>query len=85
MRLSVLFSSLALLFIAVLPARAAGVGHPDLPDLVEKILPGVVNVSSTTVVNFRAFGMDDFFKFWGIPQERKQTQTSLGSGWRNAY
>lgn len=49
-----------------------------LPDLVEKILPGVVNISSTTVINYRVHGMEDFLRFWGIPQEQKQT--SLGSG-----
>lgn len=48
----------------------------QLPDLVEKISAGVVNISSTTVVQVRR--MDDFYLFWGIPQERKQT--SLGSG-----
>jgi serine protease Do len=50
----------------------------ELPDLVEKILPGVVNVSSTTVINYEVYGMDDFLRFWGVPQARKQT--SLGSG-----
>jgi serine protease Do len=50
----------------------------DLPDLVEKIMPGVVNISSTTVINTQAAGMGDFMRLWGIPQERKQT--SLGSG-----
>jgi serine protease Do len=50
----------------------------SLPDLVEKVLPGVVNVSSVTVTNYRVYGMDDFLRFWGIPQEQKQT--SLGTG-----
>ena len=50
----------------------------SLPDLVEKVLPGVVNLSSITVVNVPVSGMDDFMRFWGIPQERKQT--ALGSG-----
>ena len=50
----------------------------ELPDLVEKIMPSVVNISSTTVVNYTLYGMDDFLRFWGVPQERKQT--SLGSG-----
>ena len=49
-----------------------------LPDMVEKISPGVVNVSSTTVFNYQVYGMDEFLRHWGIPQERKQT--SLGSG-----
>jgi len=49
-----------------------------LPDMVERISPGVVNVSSTTVFNYQVYGMDEFLRLWGIPQERKQT--SLGSG-----
>ncbi len=50
----------------------------QLPEMVEKITHGVVNISSTSVLNYRVYGMDDFLRLWGIPQERKQT--SLGSG-----
>jgi serine protease Do len=50
----------------------------QLPDMVERVSPGVVNISSTTISHYRVYGMDDFFRGWGIPQERKQT--SLGSG-----
>jgi serine protease Do len=50
----------------------------NLPDLVEKTLPGVVNISSTTVTNTTVYGMDEFLRLWGVPQERKST--SLGSG-----
>jgi serine protease Do len=46
--------------------------------LVDKILPGVVNISSTTIINYQVYGMDDFMRLWGVPQSRKQT--SLGSG-----
>ncbi len=60
------------------PAFGSIVAPPNLPDLVEKILPGVVNISSTTVINYQVFGMNDFLRLWGVPQERKQT--SLGSG-----
>ena len=66
----------------LLAASAALAGSPivssQLPDLVEKVLPGVVNISSTTVINYRVFGMEDFMRFWGLPQEHKQT--SLGTG-----
>jgi serine protease Do len=51
---------------------------PDLPDRVEKTLPGVVNISSTTVLKEQVFGMDDFLGFWGVPRERRLT--SLGTG-----
>ena len=71
---------LSLLLLATVGQLAFAVppSTPDLPDLVEKILPCVVNVSSTTVEHFRVFGMDDFMNLWGVPQERKRT--SLGSG-----
>lgn len=50
----------------------------ELPDIVERILPTVVNISSTTVSRETVYGMDDFMRFWGIPMERPQS--SLGSG-----
>ncbi len=50
----------------------------QLPDLVEKLLPGVVNISSTTIVANPLGGWEDFLQGWGIPRERKQS--SLGSG-----
>jgi len=52
----------------------------DLPDLVEKVLPSVVNVSSTAIRSYQVYGMDEFLNLWGVPQERKEKQTSLGSG-----
>lgn len=70
--------SVIAVFFATLTASAAPPAPADLPNLVEKILPGVVNISSTTVIQTQVLGMDDFFRFWGIPQERKHT--SLGSG-----
>jgi serine protease Do len=55
-------------------ALAAPVPPSDLPDIVEKILPSVVNISSTTVVH-----QDPVWAhFWGMPPEQKST--SLGSG-----
>lgn len=59
-------------------ARASAIATTDLPDLVEKILPGVVNVSSVKIQRTTVYGLDDFFQLWGIPKE--QPQTSLGSG-----
>ena len=66
---------------ALMPAigsAAIAIASPDFPDLVEKVLPGVVNVSSISVSNTVVYGMDDFMNFFGIPREQKQT--SLGSG-----
>lgn len=61
-------------------AAASPLASTTLPDLVEKVLPGVVNISSTTVIHYQVFGMEQFLQYWGMPQERRQTQTSLGSG-----
>jgi serine protease Do len=77
MRIALLVSTL---FITALNVFASPLPNSDLPDLVEKVLPGVVNVSSTTVTSYRVFGMDDFLNNWGVPQERKERSTSLGSG-----
>ncbi len=60
---------------------------PSLPDMLEKALPGVVNISSTTIVERTVYAMDLFFRRWGIPQQRKQS--TLGSGFvidsKNGY
>ncbi len=72
--LAILFSTL---FCSPLFA-AISIPSPEFPDLVEKVLPGVVNVSSITVTNTVVYGMDDFMNFFGIPREQKST--SLGSG-----
>lgn len=52
--------------------------HAFLPDLAERILPTVVNISSTTVIKYSVIGMDAFLKFYKIPQQYENT--SLGSG-----
>lgn len=60
---------------------AAPLAPTNLPDLVEKILPGVVNISSSQIQRSRRGlpqGLEDYFQFWGMPQDHKQT--SLGSG-----
>lgn len=55
--------------------------NTSLPDLVEKVLPSVVNISSTRVVKQWVLqGVPEFFGMFGIPQEQMQKQSSLGSG-----
>lgn len=75
-------NSLSLLFVGLFLisplAGAAPMAGPELPDLVEKVMPGVVNISTITTMNYQVPGWEDFMQFWGIPEERKQT--SLGSG-----
>lgn len=66
------------LFLTSAVTMASPIPNNALPDLVEKILPSVVNISSTTVTDVRVFGMEEFFQFWGVPQE--YPQTSLGTG-----
>ena len=76
--LALLLITLATALASGSPARAAPPLVLDLADRVEKTLPGVVNVASTTVTRTRGFAMDNYLNLWGIPQERKQS--SLGSG-----
>lgn len=59
-------------------ARASAVLSTELPNLVEKILPGVANISSTKITKVMAYGMDEYFRLWGLPKE--QPQSSMGSG-----
>jgi serine protease Do len=63
--------------------------YKELPDLVEKVLPSVVNISSTRVIRgFVLRGMPEFFGMFGIPQEMLQRQSTLGTGFiidKNGY
>jgi len=75
------YSCLALVFAISANVLASPLlSNENLPDLVEKTLPGVVNISSTSVITYSDNGMEAFSLFWGLPRERKQSQTSLGSG-----
>ncbi|MBI2711406.1 MAG: trypsin-like peptidase domain-containing protein [Bdellovibrio sp.] len=63
------------------PAAAVATSYAyydALPDMIERVSPGVVNISSVTVINYQVYGMDQFMRLWGMPAERKQS--SLGSG-----
>ena len=59
-------------------AEASAILSTDLPDLVEKVLPGVANISSVKIEKTMAYGMDEYFRLWGVPKEHPQT--SMGSG-----
>ena len=72
-------AAIALVFVGwVNGALASPPPSTEIPDLIEKIQPTVVNVSSTTVLSYDVGGWQDFLQFWGMPRERKHT--SLGSG-----
>ena len=65
--------------------HAAQAGAPPagnvLPDLVEKVSDGVVNISSTRFVKrYLMRGMPEFFGMFGIPETHVEKQSSLGSG-----
>ena len=76
--ITAVFGSILMLQKPVVSAENVVCLSDQLPDMVEKVSPGVVNISSTTIINYGVFGMEDFMRGWGVPQERKQT--SLGSG-----
>lgn len=59
-------------------SRASPIITADLPDLVEKVLPGVANISSTKINRVMTYRMDDFLRLWGVPKD--QPQSSMGSG-----
>ena len=73
-------------------ASAQGRYSQDLPDVVEKVVPAIVNISSKKVVKiggdisspffsdpfFRHFFGDDFFRRFNVPKE--DIQKTLGSG-----
>ncbi|MCO5143937.1 MAG: trypsin-like peptidase domain-containing protein [Oligoflexia bacterium] len=56
----------------------------SLPDLIEKVDTGVVNIQAVTLVRQRMgadpFFEDFFFRFYGVPRESIRKQPSLGSG-----
>lgn len=69
------------LFAAV--AATAGTPPPGnvLPDLIDRVSAGVVNISSSRVIKrYVLRGMPEFFGMFGIPEEQMQKQSSLGSG-----
>ncbi len=61
-------------------ANASPFVPQDLPDLVEKIIPAVVFISTKIDQRaaLRAQGLGDFFQFFGIPED--QQSGSLGTG-----
>ena len=76
--LTLVFSPLAQ---AALPSVVGGQRLPTLAPILEKALPGVVNISAQTVVRDRNPLFDDpfFRRFFDLPERRREAQ-SLGSG-----
>lgn len=81
--------SLVPLLVLVLSPICAFAGTPpagsiNVPDLVERVDKGVVNIQATQLVRERV-AMDPvfedfFFQMYGVPRERIRKQPSLGSG-----
>ena len=65
---------------AALPAEVDGQPLPSLAPVLERVMPAVVNVhSTTTLVNRHPLAQDPLFRqFFGLPRER--VAQSLGSG-----
>jgi serine protease Do/serine protease DegQ len=66
---------------AGLPVAVGGQPLPSLAPILEKVTPGVVNISAVTMVRRRSTLLDDpfFRRFFDLPG-RKRPQQSLGSG-----
>tara|TARA_Y100000591_G_scaffold330714_1_gene362499 strand:+ start:604 stop:2007 length:1404 start_codon:yes stop_codon:yes gene_type:complete len=85
--IKIIFSSLILFFVLTISVFAKNV-PASFADLAEKLMPSVVNISTTTTVvsNNNPFPFqfppgspfEDMFKEFGAPQERKSS--ALGSG-----
>lgn len=74
----ILFS---LLIPALSQAGTPPAGSVNIPDLVERVDRGVVNIQSVTVHRQSVMpGFEEFFRFYGLPSERTQRSQSLGSG-----
>jgi serine protease Do len=77
---------LLVLFFSLSPLASAGTPPPgtiNIPELVERVDKGVVNIQALTLVRERyadPYFEDFFFQFYGVPRERIRKQPSLGSG-----
>lgn len=76
---------LGIFFALLCVAQSSDAGAPPpgnvLPDLVERVSPGVVNISSTRFIKHWVLrGMPEFFGMVGIPEAHVEKQSSLGSG-----
>lgn len=81
MRISPLL--LSLVFPLCASAGTPPPGTINVPELVERVDKGVVNIQAVAVIRERIGNplMEDFFfQFYGIPRERIRKQPSLGSG-----
>lgn len=69
---------------AGLPAMVAGQPLPSLADMVEKVVPAVVNIATSTRIDIPEHPLlsDPFFRqFFDIPWRKRQSENkSLGSG-----
>lgn len=58
-------------------------GTVNVPELVDKVDKGVVNIQAVTIIRERLvdpFFEDFFFQYYGVPRDRIRKQPSLGSG-----
>ena len=68
---------------AALPLQVDGENLPSLSPMLERSMPAVVNISTSTNVNMQENPLmnDPVFRhFFGIPKQQQQRRNSLGSG-----
>ncbi|MFC2075003.1 trypsin-like peptidase domain-containing protein [Bdellovibrionota bacterium] len=78
----VVIASLLLLFTNCSNADL-GFQQKSAADVVEGVLPSVVNISALTIVkeySYYGSDVDDFFRFFGMPVPKRRPQPSMGSG-----
>jgi len=63
-------------------ARALDVENEQLPDIIERVIPAVVNISSKRIVKQNPMASDPFFRdfFRRFFRDRERVQRNLGSG-----
>lgn len=79
----VMFVALTSSTYAALPDVVEGKVVPSLAPMVEKVKPGVVNISTTSHRNVQSNPLlnDPFFRyFFGVPQQKESRPQSLGTG-----
>ena len=73
----------AVIALKTIPSESAWIGSKSPSDVVEEVLPGVVNISALTLVrqySYYGTDVDEFFRFFGMPFPQASPRTTLGSG-----
>ncbi len=72
-----------LFFVTAAHAGTPPAGTVNIPDLVDRVDKGVVNIRAVQIIRESLGlppGFEDFYMFYGVPSERLRKQPALGSG-----